>query len=86
MASKTGRHYISVHTKRKLFAQAQHCCEYKDSKTHRRCNSKYKLEIDHRQPVALGGVNDFSNLRVLCQTHNALAARQAGLQGRLGSR
>ena len=78
-AQKLGRRYISVHTKRMLFAKAQNCCEYKDPRSHQRCNSKYKLEIDHRNPIALGGTNDFRNLRVLCRTHNALAARQAGL-------
>lgn len=80
-AQKLGRRYISVHTKRMLFAKAQNCCEYEDPRSHQRCNSKYKLEIDHRHPIALGGTNDLRNLRVLCQTHNALAARQAGLEG-----
>ncbi|MFM6928424.1 MAG: HNH endonuclease [Bdellovibrio sp.] len=74
------RQYISVHNKRSLLSKAQHRCEYKSSKTHRRCESKYKLEIDHRLPIALGGTNEYQSLRVLCQTHNALAARQAGLQ------
>lgn len=78
--SNSGREYISIHTKRMLFQKAQKCCEYRDPKTHRKCSSKYKLEIDHRHPVALGGSNSIDNLRVLCQTHNALAARLAGLQ------
>jgi len=74
------REYISVHMKRALFKKAQHCCEYKDPHTQQRCQSKYKLEIDHRQPIALGGNNELGNLRILCQAHNALAARRAGLQ------
>ncbi|MFM6927816.1 MAG: HNH endonuclease, partial [Bdellovibrio sp.] len=76
----TLRQYISVHTKRSLLTKAQHCCEYQNPKTGRKCQSKYKLEIDHRQPLALGGTNEYNNLRVLCQSHNALAARDAGLR------
>jgi len=74
------REYISIHMKRVLFKKAQHCCEYRDPHTQQRCQSKYKLEIDHRQPIALGGNNELGNLRILCQAHNALAARRAGLQ------
>jgi len=77
---RRGRQYISVHMKRVLFKKAQHCCEYRDPHTQQRCQSKYKLEIDHRQPIALGGNNELGNLRILCQAHNALAARRAGLQ------
>lgn len=77
---KGRRQYISVHTKRALLAKANNCCEYQDPKTRQKCSSKYKLEIDHRHPIALGGTNNIKNLRVLCQTHNALAARQVGLR------
>ncbi|MFM6930519.1 MAG: HNH endonuclease [Bdellovibrio sp.] len=73
------RQYISVHAKRALLTKANNCCEYQNPKTRRKCGSKYKLEIDHRHPIALGGTNDIKNLRVLCQAHNALAARQMGL-------
>lgn len=80
MQTKSSRQYLSIHTKRILFQNANHCCEYKDPKTNKKCHSTYKLEIDHRHPVALGGTNEFTNLRILCQTHNALAARKAGFQ------
>lgn len=79
LSPKGRRQYISVHTKRALLAKANNCCEYQDPKTQQKCSSKYKLEIDHRHPIALGGTNDIKNFRILCQAHNALAARQMGL-------
>lgn len=78
-AVKLGRKYISIHTKRSLLQKARYCCEFKDPKTQRKCGSKYKLEIDHRLPVALGGGDELGNLRILCQTHNLWAARKANL-------
>jgi 5-methylcytosine-specific restriction endonuclease McrA len=63
-----------------VFQKAHHCCEYTDPRTKQRCGSKFYLEIDHIRPVALGGDNGLSNLRLLCRTHNALAARRWGLQ------
>jgi hypothetical protein len=41
-----------------------------------RCDSSDFLEIDHREPRALGGTGDPSNLRVLCRAHNRYAAEQ----------
>lgn len=76
---KIKRGYISVKTKRMLLKKAYNCCEYRNPRTQQKCQSKYKLEIEHIRPVALGGVNHISNLRVFCQAHNALAARQLGL-------
>jgi hypothetical protein len=73
------RKSISVHIKRQLFDKAQHCCQYINPKTGQRCQSQFQLEIDHIYPFALGGQNDIGNLRILCKTHNALAARQWGL-------
>ena len=35
------------------------------------CNKKKELEIDHIQPVSLGGNNDLKNLQALCRTCNA---------------
>jgi 5-methylcytosine-specific restriction endonuclease McrA len=54
-------------------------CQYQDVKTKNKCNSQYQLEIEHIQPLALGGSNDIANLRVLCRTHNALMAKRSGL-------
>lgn len=73
------RKYISIHDKRKLLRKANHCCEYVDPKTQKKCQSKFQLEIDHIHPIVLGGNDDIQNLRILCRTHNALAARKLGI-------
>jgi hypothetical protein len=41
------------------------------------CGSKFKLQFDHIKPLGKGGNTSFSNLRLLCQTHNLLEARRA---------
>jgi len=61
---------VSVQKKRELFKRAGLQCEHLDPKTQIRCASKFKLEIDHRLPFALGGSNDQDHLRVLCKSHN----------------
>lgn len=76
--SKTKRSYISIKIKRALLEKAQHRCEFQSVKG-LRCESTYKLQIDHRQPLALGGSNACDNLRILCHTHNQLEARRHGL-------
>jgi 5-methylcytosine-specific restriction endonuclease McrA len=40
----------------------------------RRCNSRWKLELDHIQPQALGGPSTLDNLRLACRPHNMLHA------------
>lgn len=78
--NKTPRKYISIHYKRLLLNKARHHCEYQNPQTGQRCTSQYQLEVDHRQPLALGGNNELSNLRILCRTHNVLVAKHAGLK------
>jgi 5-methylcytosine-specific restriction endonuclease McrA len=39
------------------------------------CGSTHRLEIDHRLPRGLDGETEESNLRLLCERHNKLAAR-----------
>ncbi|WP_242334717.1 HNH endonuclease [Anaeromyxobacter sp. SG66] len=39
-----------------------------------RCNSRWKLELDHIQPAALGGPTTIDNLRLACRPHNLLHA------------
>jgi 5-methylcytosine-specific restriction endonuclease McrA len=43
----------------------------------RRCNSRWKLEIDHIQPTALGGSSTVDDLRLACRAHNLLFAERA---------
>lgn len=75
----SGRKYISIHTKRDLLIKGNHCCEFVNPETQKKCQSKFYLEIDHIYPLALGGSNSTENLRVLCRTHNSLAARKYGM-------
>ncbi len=45
-----------------------------------RCESRRALEYDHVKPWSQGGRSDDpKNIRLLCRTHNQLAARRAGL-------
>ncbi|WP_242360615.1 HNH endonuclease [Anaeromyxobacter sp. SG17] len=43
-----------------------------------RCNSRWKLELDHIQPAALGGPPTVENLRLACRAHNLLHASTFG--------
>jgi hypothetical protein len=40
------------------------------------CGSRFKLQFDHIKPIRKGGETSFSNLRLLCQTHNLHEARR----------
>jgi 5-methylcytosine-specific restriction endonuclease McrA len=53
--------------KRSVWARASGRCEY--AAQGRRCSSRHRLEIDHCVPLARGGSNELSNLRVLCREH-----------------
>ena len=60
-------------------------CEWIDPKTGRRCESRYRLQLDHLKPFALGGEHSVENVRVACVQHNQLAAVEVfgvGVMGR----
>ena len=78
--SGKSRPYISVVTRRTLWKRAQGQCE-RVSEEGTRCSSRYKLEIDHINPLATQGSNDISNLRYTCRQCNLYEA-----QKKLGSR
>jgi 5-methylcytosine-specific restriction endonuclease McrA len=40
------------------------------------CGSTRRLQLDHVTPLALGGTSTVENVRLLCATHNVLAARR----------
>jgi 5-methylcytosine-specific restriction endonuclease McrA len=42
----------------------------------KRCGSRWKLEIDHIDPYAMGGESTLENLRCLCREHNQFAAQK----------
>ena len=66
--------FVPIDLKRAIFQRSKGQCEYIDSKTGDRCRSKYRLNIDHIHPFALGGKTEFKNLRHLCFNHNQRAA------------
>lgn len=41
-----------------------------------RCGSRWKLELDHIKPFALGGESTLENLRLACGAHNLVHARR----------
>jgi hypothetical protein len=75
-AKETSR-YVPVSIARTLHKRSASRCEFIDPETGRRCESRFRLQIDHVQPFALGGPTSFENLRLLCPSHNALEARRA---------
>jgi hypothetical protein len=66
---KTNPRYIPAALKREIWKRHQAQCSYQ-SADGKRCSSRYALEIDHIQPLALGGKSEASNLRLLCRKHN----------------
>jgi hypothetical protein len=73
------RKAIKITTRRKLMEMAGKCCEFVNPVNGHRCDGVYQLQVDHKIPIALGGSNNISNLRVLCRTHNLLEAKRFGL-------
>ncbi len=72
---KTARSYISVHDRRWAMKNANGQCEFVSSGG-KRCQSRRKLEIDHKIPLFLGGRNERQNYRALCKFHNLYYARK----------
>lgn len=58
---KTDR-YIPKELRKKVLEKYKHECV--------KCGATEKLEIDHIHPVSKKGLNEFSNLQVLCKTCN----------------
>jgi hypothetical protein len=67
---------IPAHVKRAVWLRAGGRCEFRlDSGEV--CGSTYRLELDHYPiPKARGGPATIENIRVACEPHNKLAARQ----------
>jgi 5-methylcytosine-specific restriction endonuclease McrA len=70
------RQYLPIRIRALIHKNADSRCEYVDELTQHRCASRFLLETDHIIPVAKGGSNEVSNLRILCKTHNLLMARR----------
>ena len=74
--SSSRREAIPAGIKREVVARDQYCCSYQ-SEDGIKCCKTSNLEIDHITPVALGGDNSLSNLRLVCREHNQFLARRA---------
>ncbi len=61
---------------RRTVFQRDRTCTYQDRETGKRCGSAYGLEVDHRQPYAMGGQTVPENLRLLCRAHHRFVTRQ----------
>ena len=72
--------YIPAAVRREVWRRDQGCCSYVDRHSGRRCGSRYRLEIDHIVPFALGGDAQPANLRLCCEAHHRYrhAPRRAG--------
>jgi hypothetical protein len=66
---------ITAELTRALFARSEGRCEW-TFESGERCNSPVLLERDHVLPRAHGGPTTLENMRVLCKSHNDLAARR----------
>ncbi len=66
--------YIPQPLRDRIWKRDQGRCQYRDPKSGKICGSNYLLEIDHRQPFALGGESVENNLRLRCRSHNQFHA------------
>lgn len=73
VTSASERRAIPAATRRQVWQRDQGKCKFR-SPQGRSCGSRWQVQIDHIRPVARGGGNDPSNLRLLCAQHNRLAA------------
>lgn len=68
--SEMNPRHIPEQIRRQVFLRDGGRCTYEDPITGRVCGSKYKLQVDHIKPIALGGDSHIDNLRTTCSSHN----------------
>jgi len=68
--------HIPAEIRRAVWERDGGCCQWKLARGEI-CGSRYRVQYDHIRPKAQGGETTMANLRLLCQRHNLLAARQA---------
>ncbi len=68
--------HIPAHVRREVWKRDGGRCQWPVS-SGGICGSTRHLELDHVHPRSLGGASSTDNLRVLCSSHNDLAARLA---------
>ncbi|MEJ2722551.1 MAG: HNH endonuclease, partial [bacterium] len=67
--------HVPAKTRDAVFVRDKNRCTHIGSNG-TRCESTYRLQIDHMVPYARGGTNALSNLRLLCAKHNKLEAKR----------
>jgi hypothetical protein len=71
LVSKPCVKHVSAMVKRAVYERDRGVCQS--------CGGTSQLQFDHRKPLALGGVSDVENLRLLCFSCNQRARIRAGL-------
>ena len=71
---KGKRVYLPAPLRKAIGCRSGGRCEYVHEG--KRCTSTYYLQADHIIPLARGGANELSNLRLLCFNHNQQQARE----------
>jgi hypothetical protein len=71
----THSRYLPARVRRQVWERDGGRCSYVDREG-RRCQSRHRLEFDHRVAYALGGTPTVDNIRLRCHQHNALAAEE----------
>jgi hypothetical protein len=72
--------FISIEVKRAVAKRSGGQCEFVNPVTKVRCNSRFRLQLDHYPiPFCKGGKNTVEGIRHLCQSHNLRHAMEAGV-------
>jgi 5-methylcytosine-specific restriction endonuclease McrA len=74
-ASSSDPSYIPAAVRRTVWKRDGGRCTYVGPDGHR-CESRWQLQSDHVDPVALGGTSRVEDLRLRCRPHNLLEAER----------
>jgi hypothetical protein len=69
---KETRRGVSKSMRSQVLERDGGCCQFKNTETGRKCESKFKLEVDHIQAWSRGGKTTLDNLQTLCFNHNQM--------------
>ena len=68
--ARRARRHIPAAVRRAVWRRCGGACCYQDPLTGVTCGSTHLVQIDHIVPLAQGGSDDISNLRLRCAVHN----------------